>query len=398
MKRVLIFSTAYLPLVGGAEIAVKENTDRLGADFEFDMITARFNRRLPSKEKIGTVNVYRLGLGISFLDKMILPFLGALKAYQLDKKNHYLGFWAIMITYASGAAYILNIFRAIFGGRLVPIILTLQEGDSEKHMKYRWAGMIAFSWRVALKRTTFLTSISSYLENRAKSMGYRGPSVIIPNGVDVARFSAEVSEKKKDDLKKKLGKKKDDVFLITVSRLTAKNAINDIVSALYFLPDNIKILILGTGEEKDNLVALTKKREAESRVKFIGYVDHKELPLYFAVSDIFIRPSLSEGFGNSFVEAMAAEVPVIATSVGGIVDFLFDPDKNPGKEPTGLFCNPKDPQSIAKQVKKYLDNPALRTQTVLNAKKMVGEKYDWNIIANDMKKKVFDVMSGSAKL
>ncbi|PIQ67068.1 MAG: hypothetical protein COV95_00750, partial [Candidatus Zambryskibacteria bacterium CG11_big_fil_rev_8_21_14_0_20_40_24] len=129
--------------------------------------------------------------------------------------------------------------------RLVPIILTLQEGDSEKHMKYRWAGMIAFSWRVALKRTTFLTSISSYLENRAKSMGYRGPSVIIPNGVDVARFSAEVSEKKKDDLKKKLGKKKDDVFLITVSRLTAKNAINDIVSALYFLPDNIKLLILG---------------------------------------------------------------------------------------------------------------------------------------------------------
>ena len=59
-KRILIFSTAYFPLVGGAEVAVKEITDRL-SDFEFVMITARLDSKLPLVEKIGNIEVHRLG-------------------------------------------------------------------------------------------------------------------------------------------------------------------------------------------------------------------------------------------------------------------------------------------------------------------------------------------------
>jgi len=54
MKRILIFSTAYSPFMGGAEIATKEITDRLGrSDFCFDMITLRFDRTLPKLKKSG---------------------------------------------------------------------------------------------------------------------------------------------------------------------------------------------------------------------------------------------------------------------------------------------------------------------------------------------------------
>jgi len=60
-KKILIFSTAYCPFVGGAEVAVKEITDRLGEDFEFDMITARLDNSLPRYEKIGNVDVHRVG-------------------------------------------------------------------------------------------------------------------------------------------------------------------------------------------------------------------------------------------------------------------------------------------------------------------------------------------------
>ena len=127
--------------------------------------------------------------------------------------------------------------------------------------------------------------------------------------------------------------------------------------------------------------------------------------------DVFVRPSIIEGFGNAFVEAFAAGIPVVATPVGGIPDFLFDPEANPNKEsprfstseatmkiqvqsrirelPTGIFCNVRDPQSIAVAVKKYLDNPELTAQIVKNARALVVEKYDWNIIAADMVKKVF---------
>lgn len=72
-KRVLIFSTAYLPLIGGAELAVKELTDRL-TDFEFELITAKIDPKLKSEEQIGRVKVYRLGWGTR-LDKLILAFM-----------------------------------------------------------------------------------------------------------------------------------------------------------------------------------------------------------------------------------------------------------------------------------------------------------------------------------
>ena len=61
-KRVVIFSTAYLPLIGGAELAVKEITDRL-KDFEFDLVCARIDGNLPENERLGSVNVHRVGFG-----------------------------------------------------------------------------------------------------------------------------------------------------------------------------------------------------------------------------------------------------------------------------------------------------------------------------------------------
>ena len=60
-KRVLIFSLAYIPFVGGAELAVKEITDRID-DTEFDLITFRFDKKWPKFERIGNVNIYRIRL------------------------------------------------------------------------------------------------------------------------------------------------------------------------------------------------------------------------------------------------------------------------------------------------------------------------------------------------
>ena len=124
------------------------------------------------------------------------------------------------------------------------------------------------------------------------------------------------------------------------------------------------------------------KLSLSQRVTFLGYIPHKDMPKYLHESDIFIRPSLSEGFGNSFIEAMAARIPVIATPVGGIVDFLKDGE-------TGLFCEVKNPRSIAQKVEKLLKDKESHDYIVRNAYEMVKSRYDWSIIANDMKNKVF---------
>ena len=77
--RILIFSTAYLPFVGGAEVAIKEITDRLGDKYEFEMLTARLDSKLPKKERIGNVLVHRFG------DKLTLALFGGFKIFALGK-------------------------------------------------------------------------------------------------------------------------------------------------------------------------------------------------------------------------------------------------------------------------------------------------------------------------
>ena len=62
----------------------------------------------------------------------------------------------------------------------------------------------------------------------------------------------------------------------------------------------------------------------------------------------------------------------------------------PGKEPTGLAVNPRDPEGIARAVRRYIDDPVLKARIVENGKKLAFLKYDWDLIARDMKERVFD--------
>lgn len=381
-RRILVLSTAYYPFVGGAEIAIKEITDRLSPDFDFDLITARFDKKLPTFEKIGSVNVHRIGFGHNIFDKLALPFLGAIKIYKLNKKNNYFCIWAMMITFASGAGYIFNTARFFLRSKKIPIVLSLQEGDSENHLNYRWGGLLGISWRLALFQTDHLTALSTFLIDRARRIGYKKDADIVPNGVDLSVFTQQISDAKKEEIKNKLGKKDTDIFLVTWSRLTYKNAVDDIISSLTLLPSNAYLIIMGKGEEGRKLQKQVDCLGLNQRVKFLGFVPHKEIPDYLSVCDIFIRPSRSEGFGNSFIEAMAAKLPVIATPVGGIPDFIDDNE-------TGIFCAPNNPQSIANSVNLILNNHNIRENIVKNAYNRVVERYSWDTVSTKMKE-VFD--------
>lgn len=375
--RILIFSTAYLPWIGGAEIAVKEITDRLPG-ISFDMITANLNGEEASVEKLGNITIYRLGK--SARGKFLLPFTGFLLARKLHRQNQYDFAWSIMASQASIAAALFRMFS-----RNVRLVLTLQEGDEEDYLKRYVKGnevlykLFIRPWhRLVFKKADLTTAISTYLKKRALENGVRGPIVVVPNGVDLKRFLKTYSEAELWTVKTSLGKTDDERYIITTSRLVAKNAVADIILSLNHLPAHVKLLVLGVGEEYAALEELVRTKHLSRRVVFLGHVGHGEIPKYLQVSDVFVRPSLSEGMGNSFIEAMAAGLPVVATPVGGIVDFLRN-------EETGLFAEVRSPKSIATQVSRLLDDATLRAHIVAKAREMVVARYDWNIIAEEMK-------------
>lgn len=389
-RKILIFSLVYYPhYVGGAEAAVKEIADRINPEVtEFHMITLSRSSLDKKEEKFGNVVLHRIGFPIFkqdvvsyhrfvlFINKLLYPVSAFFKANSLHKKYSFHATWSLMANYAGYSAYFFKIFNP-----RVSFILSLQEGDSEEHLKYKWAGLIDLSWRLTLKKADFLVAISNYLLDRAKTFGFRGEAYLIPNGVDLGKFDMEIWKDGKIKIRKDWGFKEDDVVLITSSRLNVKNGVVDVIKALANLSDNIKFIIFGIGELENELKKLVQKLNLESRVKFMGFVSHDDLPGYLKASDIFIRPSLSEGMGNSFLEAMAARLPVIATPVGGIVDFLRDGE-------TGYFCKPEDPESIVVAVNRCVSDPN-KNQVIENAYKMVVEKYDWNNIAVDMGQKIF---------
>ncbi len=180
----------------------------------------------------------------------------------------------------------------------------------------------------------------------------------------------------------------DGTVLITTSRLVHKNAVDDIIRALALLP-GAKLQILGVGQEEQNLKALAQELGVASRVEFVGFVPYAKIPAYLHAADVFIRPSRSEGFGNSFIEAMAAGVPVVATQEGGIADFLFDKKRNPEKEATGWAVDADNPKQIAAAVEEIVGNKSEAAQVIEHARKMVLEKYDWDTIAKQMKERIF---------
>jgi len=382
--KILIFSTAYLPFVGGAEVAIKEITDRLPAqagiqDVPFALITARFNRSVPKHERIGNVDVYRVGFGTP-LDKWLLPWLGLRKAEKLEKEERFDAIWCMMASQASVAA---AWFKECFPK--VRLVLTLQEGDEEAHLKRYVLGVAALyrlfirPWHtLVFKRADAITAISNYLAKRARRINPDVPIEVVPNGVDVEKFKNQNAKSKIEEVRQTFGIGEQDKIVITTSRLVAKNGIGDLIAAFQFLPDNIKLVICGSGPLLKNLQLTTYNLRLTNRVRFVGHVPHDQLPSYLHVADLFCRPSRSEGMGISFIEAMAAGVPVVATPVGGIPDFLKDGE-------TGLFCEVDDPKDIAERIRVLLSNDELRNRIVANASRMVLEQYAWSGITERMK-------------
>lgn len=397
-KKILILSLAYYPShVGGAEVAIKEITDRIDQrEIEFDMVCLRFDRNLPAVEKVGNVTVHRIGFTANkptmadlkkfplHLNKFLFQFSAAWKAHRLHRLRNYDAVWAMM---AHSTGVPAGLFKTFHPN--VPYILTLQEGDPIDYIKQKMRPVYPLFVRGFTKADT-VQAISTFLANWARAMGFKGKLEVIPNAVNVKHFSQTYAQEDLESLKQKLGKKEGDVYIITTSRLVKKNAVDDCVKSLALLPENFKFLVLGIGPDEAMLRSLAREEGVEDRVMFLGQVDHKEMPKYLKISDIFTRPSLSEGMGNSFVEAMAAELPVVATQEGGIADFLFDPDRNPDKEPTGLAVDPRDPEALARQFKRFAEDVVLRERIVKNARALAFAKYDWDLIARDMKQRVFE--------
>jgi glycosyltransferase involved in cell wall biosynthesis len=389
-RRILVFSLLYSPFWGGAELAVKEITDRIPtADIHFDMVTLRADAALPVTQRVGNITVHRIGPARRdmthgdlmrfpwYLIKVLFPVLAAWKARALAKEHRYDALWCLM-TYMGFPA----VLSRMLGVR-APFLLTLQDGDTPEHIAQRWRiKLFSPLFKKIFRDASAVQAISTYLGAFARHMGYRGTPVIIPNGVDLARYT-RTNEQAVAKIKETFHKKDTELLVVTTSRLVPKNGVGDVIAALPKLPF-VRFFVLGDGYLRASLEEQARALGVSERVVFFGSVPQEQIPDYLHACDIFIRPSLSEGLGSSFLEAMAAGLPVVATPVGGIPDFLFDVEEY-GDDATGVFCCPRNPESIVFALTRLAQDVGLRQRIAANGKKLAVERYDWDDIARNMR-------------
>lgn len=204
--------------------------------------------------------------------------------------------------------------------------------------------------------------------------------IVIPCGIYPEHFTVKATKKHLSQLVgKDLSKKK---VLVTVGRLVKRKGVYWFIDRVFSrLPDNITYLIIGEGEEKENIQKLITARNLQEQVLLLGKISDHYLNIVYNTADIFIMPNIKvgnniEGFGIVAVEASSAGLPVIASNIDGISDAVIH-------KKTGLLIPENNPDEMRKAIQKI----NLEKETI---KKATAKHFAWEIIGERYYKEMSD--------
>jgi glycosyltransferase involved in cell wall biosynthesis len=229
--------------------------------------------------------------------------------------------------------------------------------------------------KYSLRGCDHVIGVSSKTSERAHSIANGAAKIsIIYNGADSELFRPL----QKEATREKLGLAREKKILLYVGNILRLKGVHTLIEAFAALLKDYKrndmlLLLIGEGSERRGIEHVVKALKIENEVLLLGEKPHDEIPLWVNSADVFVLPSLSEGFPLVIPEAMMCGVPVVATDVGGVPEAVID-----GR--TGLLVRPNDAFSLEKAIRAYLDNEQFTRRITENARRM-AENFTWAINA-----------------
>ena len=222
----------------------------------------------------------------------------------------------------------------------------------------------------ALSKAELVTVVSDH--TRRRLLQVLGPTIpesrtaTIPGAVDPERFSPTGPV----DLAAAHLRRPGSRVVLFCGRLSRLKGCDRLVDAARDI--DAEVVVLGDGPERAELM---RRAGGNDRVHFVGYVREPLLQQFYRRADVQVVPTVAdEAFGLVCVEAMASGTPVVATAVGGIPEIVVDGD-------SGLLVEPGDAAAIAGAVNHLLDRPMLRRRMGRRARRLVEERFTWDVIA-----------------
>jgi len=189
--------------------------------------------------------------------------------------------------------------------------------------------------------------------------------ITIYNGIDLNKIKFLPKEIAGKIIESKIGNY---ILVGTVTNLYKNKGIKYLISAISKIGniDKLHFIIIGEGPEREDIENLIKKYKLEDCISLTGEI--KDAYKYLKIFDLFVLPSVKEGQPWAILEAIAAEVPIVATNIAGIPEMI----KN---EKSGLLVEPADSDSLATAIEKMLTHPSLAHEMTQNAFTAVKEKF-----------------------
>lgn len=239
-----------------------------------------------------------------------------------------------------------------------------------------WTGE---NWKVRLYERAdrfglhFADCVVCLSESRARKLsadpGLREKLRIVNNAIDLPAASLESRVRARSELRQRFGLPEESVVVAAGGRLSPEKGIKDFLLAISRLqsqfPD-VRFLIFGDGFLRRRLERDARSYGIQDRVIFAGF--HRDLARLLPGLDLLVNPSLSEEMPNIVLEGMAAEIPIIATAVGGVEDLA-------GPQGALRLVPTENPGTLANAIGELLRNPARAKELALAGRRRVGEAF-----------------------
>jgi glycosyltransferase involved in cell wall biosynthesis len=369
--KILFINYECPPLGGGGGVASFQLAQELAKRHDVDYLTTGF-QNLPKCEVISRVHIYRVPVigrrelsTATYISMLSFVPAGFLKGVSLCIRKKYDCIHALFVVPSGLCGWGLSrIFQ-------VPYVLTALGGDVYDPSKHHSPHKSAILKRVIsfLFNHTDVNTVES--ENlREIILHYyspRRPIRIIPLGFLKPVFVYKDREA--------LQITADKTIFVSVGRLVKRKGYEYAIRALFNLTGNsFHYYIIGDGPEERNLKNLSIALGLENRITFLGYLPDELKFQYLAVSDIFLLPSIHEGFGICLLEAMHCGLPIVSTNNGGQTDILKD-------RVNALLVSDNDSDAFAEKIKELLLDDFLRKNISVNNRRDISHYYIEEIVS-----------------
>jgi glycosyltransferase involved in cell wall biosynthesis len=242
-----------------------------------------------------------------------------------------------------------------------PYIIYMR-GSDVYHISILWKKIS----KLILKNSVKVIVLTEDMKRELKKI-YCGEILVIPNGIELDNYK---NLRKQNSL---VNNKKIIIFVGTLRPVKGLIYLIKAMDIIHAEIENTILMIIGDGEERKSLEEAVIKSHLEKVVIFNGKIPNKDIPKYLVQGDVFVLPSLSEGFPNVILEAMAAGLPIVSTNIHGLSEIIRN-------EENGYLVEPKNPQQLADKLLQILKNPIQSKKISSNNIEKV-KKYSWkNVI------------------